>query len=83
MGMLSFFKHKEEAEEPVENIEPVEQAEEFRPAFQEPLSFSQPSMTAGSSDMQLMLTKLELINQRLEVIDRRLQVIESIAKENK
>src|SRR3989344_12172 len=50
--------------------------------------FNQPPVQPGfggglsSTDIQLMLTKLDLINQRLEVLDRRLQVIEKIAKDN-
>ncbi len=61
----------------------------FKPRFNEPISqFQTPQQNTQSSgltnsDIQLLLTKLDLINQRLEVIDRRLQVVEDIAKQSR
>lgn len=57
-----------------------------QPVFNQPTSFQPQSFqqnNLGSSDIQLIIAKLDLINQRLEVLDRRLQVIEQIAKESR
>ncbi len=58
-----------------------------RPSFADQRHFSmspQLQQTGlGPSDVQLVLSKLDLINHRLEVIDRRLQVIEDIAKQSR
>lgn len=81
------------------NPEPIDYGGNFKPAFadtgfqsnfnQPPTfqtqSFQQPlaQNNFSSSDVQLIIAKLDLVNQRLEVLDRRLQVIEQIAKESK
>ncbi len=78
----------QETEEP--NIPPLDETrDEYgpKPRFQE-TPFASPQTPArqtslNDSDIQLMLTKLDLINQRLEVLDRRIQVIEEIAKESR
>ncbi|HLC85694.1 MAG TPA: hypothetical protein VJG30_00185 [Candidatus Nanoarchaeia archaeon] len=88
MGVFGFFRrHKDESIDEPQDAEDSSEADigsDFKPAFREPISFPPVSpQSNASTDMQLVLARLELINQRLEVIDRRLQVIENIAKENK
>ena len=61
----------------------------FRPRQQEPLQPFSPgpsfTQTSGlsSSEVQLVLAKLDILSQRMELMDRRLQVIEDIAKNSK
>ena len=93
MGVLDFFKSRKEGEVDLEELgikeeaadEPRYQEESFKPAYSERETFESPSFpkSEGMSEtnIQLILTKLDLINQRLENMDRRLQVIEKLAKE--
>ena len=89
MGVFDFLHKKNEGEIDldslgIQNEEPVEEvggSQDFKPAF--------PSSHAGlansgisGTDVELILTKLDLINQRLENMDRRLQVIEKVAKDS-
>lgn len=73
MGLLDRFRKKEEV-----NLEElgIKEEPEFKPAFPEAADNN-----LSKSDVELIITKLDLINQRLENMDRRLQVIEKAAKE--
>ena len=76
MSILDVFRKKDEV-----NLEDLgikdEPAEEFKPAFPE----SSGSSGITSTDVQLIITKLDLINQRLENMDKRLQIIEKAARD--
>ena len=85
MGVFDIFKKKEEFT--LEDLEPKDERskprfeEDFKPAFSGREEFSKPSFS--ETDVQLILTRLELIVQKLENMDRRLQVIEKVANDSK
>ncbi|MFA4886890.1 MAG: hypothetical protein WC595_01630 [Candidatus Nanoarchaeia archaeon] len=95
MGVFDFFRKKKDDDLDLSAFDvkdespgidqPKFEEEEFKPAFPETTSFNRPSPPSqngmSSTDVQLILTKLDLINQRLENMDRRLQIIEQLAKQ--
>ncbi len=87
MSVLDFLKRKKEDQIDLNELgiqeeeqKPRFNEEEFKPAF--PSRAEPQSSGISGTDVQLILTKLDLINQRLENMDRRLQVIEKVAKES-
>ena len=93
MGVLDFLKKKKDEQIDLGELGVKEDSagsyrdEEFKPAFADRSEFEKPTFAAQSqkgfsdTDVQLILTRLELILQKLENMDRRLQIIEKVAKE--